>query len=342
MPLVTAPLSLIWGAVAVTRAWLYDHGVLASQGFGVPVICVGNLAVGGTGKTPHVEYLLRLLHRNGYSVAMLSRGYGRHTKGYILADAARHGAADIGDEPYQILHNCPFATVAVCEKRVYGIAQLLKLSTPPDVIVLDDAYQHRQVRAGLNILLTCANRLYTHDHLLPWGRLREPACAARRAQLIVVTKCAENERPPLGVAQGQRLFYSQVRYGVLQRLDGSNVEPEDLASKRVLLVAGIANPAPLKQYLAQMGAEVTLAEFRDHHTFTLADAKWLSRLWHTNNCQLAVTTQKDVERLRQIAHSLPQPLVGSLLVQPIVVDIEPARTDDKLFNQTILDYVRAN
>ena len=273
---------------------------------------------------------------------MLSRGYGRHTKGYILADAARHGAADIGDEPYQILHNCPFATVAVCEKRVYGIAQLLKLSTPPDVIVLDDAYQHRQVRAGLNILLTCANRLYTNDHLLPWGRLREPACAARRAQLIVVTKCAENERPPLGVAQGQRLFYSQVRYGVLQRLDGSNVEPDDLASKRVLLVAGIANPAPLKQYLAQMGAEVTLAEFRDHHTFTPADAKWLSRLWHTNNCQLAVTTQKDVERLRQIAHGLPQPLVGSLLVQPIVVDIEPARTDDKLFNQTILDYVRAN
>ena len=180
----------------MTRAWLYDHGVLASQGFGVPVICVGNLAVGGTGKTPHVEYLLRLLHHNGYSVAMLSRGYGRHTKGYILADAARHGAADIGDEPYQILHNCPFATVAVCEKRVYGIAQLLKLSTPPDVIVLDDAYQHRQVRAGLNILLTCANRLYTHDHLLPWGRLREPARAARRAQLIVVTKCAENERPP--------------------------------------------------------------------------------------------------------------------------------------------------
>lgn len=328
--------------MAVTRAWLYDKGVLKSQRYEVPVICVGNLAVGGTGKTPHVEYLLRLLHNNGYRVAMLSRGYGRRTKGYILADAARHTAADIGDEPYQILHNCPFATVAVCERRVYGIDQLLKLSTPPDVIVLDDAYQHRQVRAGLNILLTCANRLYTHDHLLPWGRLREPAHAARRAQLVVVTKCAENERPPLPVAEGQRLFYSQVCYGVLQRLDGSAVEPEGLGAKRVLLVAGIANPAPLKQYLAQMGAEVTLAEFRDHHAFTPTDAKWLARLWHTNSCQLAVTTQKDVERLRQIAHSLPQPLVDNLLVQPIVVNVEAARTDDKSFNQTILDYVRTN
>ena len=164
----TAPLSLLWGLVVFVRNQLFDYGLLKSQSFGVPLICVGNIAVGGTGKTPHVEYLLHLLHEQGYRVAMLSRGYGRRTRGYLLANL-QHTAADIGDEPFQISRNCPFAQVAVAEKRVIGIRQLMALPNPPQVIVLDDAFQHRYVRAGLNILLTDAHRLYTTDHLLPWA-----------------------------------------------------------------------------------------------------------------------------------------------------------------------------
>ena len=168
------PLSLLWAMVAWLRGKLFDWGVLPSRSFPLPVICVGNLAVGGTGKTPHVEHLLRLLHAEGYRVAMLSRGYGRRTKGFRLARPG-HTAAHIGDEPLQMMRNCPFATIAVCESRVEGMRRLLELPDAPQVVVLDDAYQHRYVRAGLNILLTEASRLYTTDHLLPWGRLREPA-----------------------------------------------------------------------------------------------------------------------------------------------------------------------
>lgn len=342
---IAAPLSIIWAVVVKVRAWLFDVGVFKQTSFPIPIICVGNLSVGGTGKTPHVEYLLRLLHAEGYHVAMLSRGYGRKTKGFLLGNA-QTTAAEMGDEPYQVSQNCPYATVAVCEKRVVGVERILQLRPETDVIVLDDAYQHRYVKAGLNVLLTDSHRLYTHDHLLPWGRLREPSSASRRAQVVVVTKCQRNERPVLPIAADQRLYYSQIVYADLERV-GRNAEQicstNACKSQRVLLIAAIANPAPLREWLLSQGAsEVVLAEFRDHHAFDKGDAQHIQQLWTDNQCQIAVTTQKDIERLGAIKHLLPQSLQDNLFVQPITVKVDAAQNNQISFNQTILQYVRTN
>lgn len=342
MTLLLAPLSFLWWLVAVLRGKLFDWGLLPSRCFDIPVICVGNLAVGGTGKTPHVEYLLRLLHAHGYKVAMLSRGYGRKSKGYVLAGSG-HTASEIGDEPYQMLHNCPFATVAVCERRVEGISSLLGLPHPPDVIVLDDAYQHRYVRAGYNILLTDAHCLYTHDHLLPWGRLREPAGAARRAQAVIVTKCGPGERPPLPVSNGQRLFYSHIIYGVPYGLQSGMPEPS-FSGRQVLVIAGIANPAPLAAHLRSSGAAgVRLREFRDHHVFTAADAQCINRDFRALPAgAVACTTQKDAPRLQAIWEFLYKGLKERLYVLPIEVEVNTDRAKQISFNQTILSYVNSH
>ena len=351
--LVLAPLSWIWGVVAAVRGWMFHVGWLRSQSFDLPLICVGNLAVGGTGKTPHVEYILRLLHEQGYHVAMLSRGYGRQTKGYVIG-TPRTTTAELGDEPYQVMQNCPFARVAVCEKRVVGVERLLRDVPDTDVVVLDDAYQHRYIRAGLNILLTDSHRLYTHDHLLPWGRLREAPSAAQRAQIVVVTKCEADEHPTLEVLPSQRLYYSQISYGPLLPAwaKGKHVKPVDISSRKktsiqgstdgVLLIAGIADPSPLKAELERQGVHVRTIEFRDHHNFTPTDAQRIAKEWQEGDCTWAVTTQKDEERLRTIAHLLPPDLKDRLLVQPITVSVEPANEEEISFNQSILQYVRAN
>ena len=342
--ILTIPLAAVWYLVARLRDWLFDKGWLKSHTFPLPIICVGNLAVGGTGKTPHVEYLLRLLHQEGYRVAMLSRGYGRKTKGYILADPMHHTATDIGDEPFQMMHNCPFATIAVCEKRVVGIQRLLKLQPAIDVIVLDDAFQHRYVKAGYNLLLTDAHRLYTHDHLLPWGRLREPSCAAHRAQAIIVTKCESNQRPTIDIADNQQLFYSRIVYGELLTPDMQAMPHLSLEGQRILLIAGIANPTPLVQYLEGKGAAVEVVAFADHHAFTTKDVARINRLWQEKQCNLALTTQKDMTRLLPWLSHFDEPLASNLLVQPITVRIASATdTNNKeSFNQTILQYVRTN
>lgn len=358
----TAPLSLLWGLVVFVRNQLFDYGLLKSQSFGVPLICVGNIAVGGTGKTPHVEYLLHLLHEQGYRVAMLSRGYGRRTRGYLLANP-QHTAADIGDEPFQISRNCPFAQVAVAEKRVIGIRQLMALPNPPQVIVLDDAFQHRYVRAGLNILLTDAHRLYTTDHLLPWGRLREPASSARRAQVVVVTKCVGSERPALPVEEGQHLFYSHIQYAAPQPFDAHSTvltsnnapdaapEPCSYAGRSVLLIAGIANPLPLVNYISDSGAQnVTTLSFADHHAFTVKDALRINQAWQKlldgmlpdARPALAVTTQKDATRLQTLIPHLAPTLRRALCVQPITVEISENAQYSPTFNQIIIHYVSQN
>ena len=342
--ILTIPLATVWYVVARLRGWLFDKGWIKSYSFSIPIICVGNLAVGGTGKTPHVEYLLRLLHQEGYRVAMLSRGYGRKTKGYILANPMQHTAADIGDEPFQMMHNCPFATIAVCEKRVIGIQKLLKLQPTIDVIVLDDAFQHRYVKAGYNILLTDAHRLYTHDHLLPWGRLREPAQAAKRAQAIVVTKCEQGIQPKLAVADQQQLFYSHIVYGQLLTPDMQPIPGFSLKGQRILLIVGIANPTPLVNYLKGEGAAVEVIAFADHHAFTTKDIANINLRWQQKQCTLALTTQKDMTRLLPMLPHLNEHLTNNLMVQPITVDIVTGTSlqHKTSFNQTILQYVRTN
>ncbi len=360
-----APLSLVWGLVAWGRGKLFDRGLLPSRCFDVPVICVGNLAVGGTGKTPHVEHILRLLHDRGRRVAMLSRGYGRRSKGFVLC---RPGvtAEMIGDEPWQISRNCPWAVVAVCERRVEGIERLLALPEPPEVIVLDDAYQHRYVRAGLNVLLTEASRLYTHDHLLPWGRLREPASAARRADVVVVTKCRdEADRPSLPLRPGQRLYYSRIAYGrpypladvsrramaagaalpVPGEAEGHEDASQTFRPQAVLVIAGIAHPWPLVDHLRACGAaEVELCAFPDHHAFCPRDLRRMEEAWDRLHRTarpeaIALTTQKDAARLAPLLSQLSPDLQRNLYVIPITVAIEPAAGETQSFNQTILSYV---
>lgn len=342
-----APLAGLFGAVVKFRGKLFDWDVLPVRSYLLPVIGVGNLAVGGTGKTPFVEHILRLLHEQGWQVAMLSRGYGRHSRGFVMATPAST-AEDIGDEPFQVKQNCPFATVAVCANRAEGINRLLTAAPCVDVIVLDDAFQHRYVKAGFNILLTDAHRLYIHDRLLPWGRLREPASSAGRARAVVVTKCGPGERPPLDVEPWQSLFYSRIVYasplpqGACAKLWQGKDGESPFDGQKVLVIAAIANPQPLVKHLQASGAEVTLAEFRDHHDFTARDARRLADLWQQMPGQWAVTTQKDIERLRKIFPLLPSPLTERLWVQPITVDVVPGNEHTSNFNQIIIDYVRAN
>ena len=350
LSLFTAPLSLIWYAVAVCRSKLFDWGILPSERFDVPTICVGNLAVGGTGKTPHVEYILNILHEQGYRVAMLSRGYGRKTKGYILSDGTQT-AAEIGDEPFQIQQNCPYATVAVCEKRVVGIRQLLALTPRPEVIVLDDAYQHRYVQSGFNVLLTDAARLYTHDHLLPWGRLREPASAAHRANLVVVTKCKSGQRPILPILPEQTLYYSSIKYAKNYPIDVAQpLVSVSYDGRAILLIVGIANPAPLQTFLQEQGAVlVRVVSFADHHAFTAADYDRIHHEWQhllalcpTSVSALAVTTQKDASRFVNHLQFFQTDFKSKLYVQPISVSLTNAEAESNTFQNKILNYVSKN
>lgn len=334
--------------VAMVRNLCFDRGWLPSRHFNLPVISVGNLSVGGTGKTPHVEGILSHLCEAGFRVAVLSRGYGRRTKGFLLVTPETGQTSyEVGDEPYQIKRAFPEVIVAVCERRVVGIERLLSLPHPPEVIILDDAYQHRYVTPSLSILLTEAYNLYTRDHLLPWGRLREPAYGARRADLIVVTKCRGQERPRLPVGEFQTLYYSHIVYGVPYLASDAAQRLTSLAGHSILLVTGIANPRPLADHLQQSGASsVRSLRFPDHHYFTPRDVEAICRAWsevvsHDPEAVL-ITTAKDVVRLEAVADRLPSHMMHRLYVQPIVVSVDPADKTDPPFFKYIVDYVTAN
>lgn len=355
LTLLTWPLSCLFGAAVYLRNKCFDVGILSERGFSLPVIGVGNLAVGGTGKSPHVEHILRILEKGGFHVAMLSRGYGRKTKGFVLATPG-HTAQEIGDEPLQILLNCPFATVAVCENRVRGIERLLSLKPELEVIVLDDAFQHRYVRAGLNLLLTCASSLYTRDRLLPWGRLREPASAAKRADALVVTKCSGRfaEKAEMGrglgsssslpLREGQRLFFSKIVYrSPYKFLSSEPLQADIYEGKEVVLFSGIANPAPLISWIEGFHPRsLQTLLLGDHHVFTPGDFRKLSLLLEGLAHPLIVTTEKDAARLLGGKYLLPENLREPLLVQPIAVEVEPETSQLESFSQYILQYVATN
>ena len=339
------PFAWLYGLVVMGRNLLFDAGVLRSRRFPLPVIAVGNLAVGGTGKTPHTEYLLRLL--SDFRVAMLSRGYGRRTVGFALAtDSSR--ASDIGDEPAQMHRKFPEVLVAVDENRREGIEILMREQNHPiEVIVLDDAFQHRYVRAGMNLLLTDYHRRFTHDFLMPVGRLREPASGKKRADIIIVTKCPENLsadeaariRKEMTLQAGQKMFFTTFGYGEAYPLfpQAVPVAEQCLAGKSVLLVTGIAKPAPLRRYLEQTAASVTELAFPDHHNFTTIDLRRMSdALASLPHDAVVVTTEKDAERLVEMS-GLDNRLRRCLLVQPITVRFLFGQQEE--FNQNILDYV---
>lgn len=344
------PLSWLYGAGVTLRNTLFDMGVLSSQHYDIPIIDVGNLTVGGTGKTPHTEFLLHLLIPQ-YRVAVLSRGYRRKTRGYVLA-TAESTVEDIGDEPWQMRQKFPNAYVAVDSNRRRGIERLChdKATCDVEVILLDDAYQHRYVQPGLNILLMDYHRLVTDDLLLPAGRLREPKEGMARANIIVVTKCPLRMTPmDYGVVHRtleprpyQQLFFSTFRYGPMQKLFGkgqrllSDIQP----CESVVLLTAIARPQQMLQDLQQYTSHITPLAFPDHHYFTPTDVSRINRtLAAMPSPRLIITTEKDATRLHSLQGLSPE-VREAMYVLPVEVSI--MRNEESIFNKKIIGYVRKN
>ena len=329
MNYLLAPISWIYGFVVWLRNLLYDDHILHSTQVSIPTICVGNLAVGGTGKTPMSEYLISLLSSD-YKVALLSRGYGRKTKGFRIANE-HDTALTIGDEPMQIHQRFPDIPVAVCADRVKGVKRLQQLFPDLQCVILDDAYQHRSLTCGFYILLTPFDRLYSNDHMLPWGRLRDLPNQSHRANVVVVTKCPPNMQPierrivsnSLKLATYQQLFYSSIGYAQLA-LSGTP-----------LLVTGIANPTPMYEYLCQQFPDTELMAYADHHAFSRRDIQQI--LEKAERYAHVVTTEKDYMRMQQT------PLVEALGDKLRVLTIQTNLGVDKEgFDRAVLLYVREN
>jgi len=282
---------------------LYDAQLLKSTKFSTPTIVVGNLSVGGTGKTPQIEYLIRLL-QNNYKVAVLSRGYKRKTKGFLIAKEGETSES-IGDEPFQYYQKFPSIIVSVDGNRTRGIQQLEQLDNPPDIILLDDAFQHRKVIGGLNILLTTYNDLYIDDCMLPTGNLREHKSGAKRASIIIVTKCpSELSKKKQGVIanklelkSNQILFFTSISYDM--ELKGtSKIDLLKLKNEELLLVTGIANPIPLTTFLKSKGIQFKHLKFPDHYHFKKQDISAINKEAKLLiNKKIVLTTEKDYVRI---------------------------------------------
>ncbi len=326
----------MWYAVGVAiRNLLFDWGVKRSVSPSVPTVGIGNLRMGGTGKTPHTEYLIRLLA--GRRVALLSRGYGRETKGFVLAD--EHSTdTQIGDEPLMMARKFPHLTVAVCEDRVEGIERLSQLAPNPDVVLLDDVYQHRSIKPSLNILLTEYGDPYFNAHILPFGNLRESRRGRNRSDAVIVTKCPHSLdddeqrqiRSKLKINSKQKLFFSHIVYGAPISLYGDAPYAE---CDEVVLVTGIANPAPLVIYMEKK-FKVHHIRFADHHSFTSADYRRIKDVFNTVESlhKCVITTEKDAARL---LNDGARELLGSLPLFYIPIEIEIQNKSD--FEKVIID-----
>ena len=305
------PFALIYGTVAAVRRWLYRIGLLEAYQAPIPTIGVGNLSVGGTGKTPHVEYLIRLLS-NQYKIATLSRGYKRKTKGFVLAndiDPQQLSAEIIGDEPLQFYTKFPHIKVAVDEKRKDGIQQLLQRFPFPDLqyIILDDCYQHLQVKPNLNILITEYQNPYAKDYPLPAGRLREFRSAARYADMVMVSKCpadmTEAQRSEMAqllkLQDYQQLYFTSMRYGELTALNECGKQHQISPQTEVVLLTAIAHPEPMEKYLSEKFKIIHHYRFADHHYFSAEEIAEIQKTYFSekNRNRILVTTEKDSMRL---------------------------------------------
>lgn len=318
------PFSIIYGGVTALRNLLFNKGWLKSKAYNFPVICVGNLSTGGTGKSPMIEFLISFLKDN-HNIAVLSRGYKRKTTGYHEVFETSI-VEEVGDEPLQFKKKYPEITVAVCEDRQTGIE---KLTAKADVILLDDAFQHRKVKASLNILLTSFDDLYIDDCVLPAGNLREPRFGAKRANIIVVTKCPENIeksdieeiKRKLKPTDTQEIYFSKIGYSS----EIKNIEvihPLDyLKDKKFLLVTGIANPKPLVGFLENKGLNFQIKEFPDHHNFTVSEFEALKKE------KLILTTEKDFMRLQSISDAVE---IYYLPIKTVIIDDAEANFREKI------------
>ncbi|MFC4261505.1 tetraacyldisaccharide 4'-kinase [Ferruginibacter yonginensis] len=335
------PFSLIYGGIIIVRNYLFDKKIFKSASFNFPLICVGNLAVGGTGKTPMAEYLISVLKKN-YQVATLSRGYKRKTKGYTLANE-RTTALEIGDEPMQFHEKFADISVAVGEERLVAIPLILQDKPFTDVIILDDAFQHRSVKAGLNILLTEYKNLYSRDLMMPAGDLRDVKLSSKRADIIVVTKC----KPDLTIAEKdaiekelkmlphQKIFFTEIVYG----------DPYHLFSKQtvgistnsdVLLITGIANPKPMKEFITGLVHSYDMIKYADHHIFTSTDLKDIKKHFQkiVSTNKMIITTEKDGVRLKKFEKELADLPIYSLPIQQQFLFNEAP-----VFNEMVINFI---
>ena len=293
------PLAVLYGIITSIRNFLFDKGILKSTSFDIPIIAVGNLSVGGTGKTPQIEYLIRLLS-NKYQVATLSRGYKRQSEGFVLADENAN-AVILGDEPFQFFQKFKNIQVAVDANRTNGIQQLLSQSKKPEIILLDDAFQHRKVKAGFYILLTSYGDLYADDWMLPTGNLRESRSGAKRANIVIVTKCPanlerleqENIRRKLKLEASQELYFTYIDYDDCIYSQTGKIAVEGIKNEQKLLLAGIAKPAPFFKFLKSNNDECLT--FPDHHHFTETDITTIANKAKEHKI---ITTEKDYVRLK--------------------------------------------
>lgn len=345
MRILLLPISFFYHIALAIRHQLYDWKLLRSHRFEMPLICIGNLNLGGTGKTPHTEHLVELL-RDTYRVATLSRGYGRASKGFRMADGAC-SYQDIGDEPVQYHTKYPEITVAVDEDRVEGVQRLMALPTPPEVILLDDAFQHRHIEAGLNILLTEYGHLYTDDHLVPAGSLRDLKKASQRADIIVVSKSPKDLDDEakasiirqLQPMEHQTVFFSYLEYATPRPLNEAGERHSFSSDDSVLLFSGIANPQPLVEELQGRFANVDTLRFPDHHSYSETDVqailRRLDRMEGKN--KIIITTEKDEARLRNSPY-LCQFETVPLFAAPVSIRFE----EEEKYHEEILSYVRKN
>jgi tetraacyldisaccharide 4'-kinase len=320
--------------------------MLKSVGFELPVISVGNLSAGGTGKTPHVEYLMRLLQKQ-FKIAVISRGYLRKTKGYVLADN-ESTVAMVGDEPMQYIKKFKNVLVAVDEDRCHGIKKLAAEHAGIQAVILDDAYQHRYVKPGLSILLTDFHSLYSNDYLLPFGRLREPVKGAKRADIIIVTKTDPVFSPlskravleKIKPLPHQKIFFSFITYGLPVPLF-PELPPLRLNQiNTVILFAGIANPYPLEQYLKRLCSELVVIHYKDHHQFTKEDIDAVKTTYNNQftKRKVLITTEKDAMRLLEPSLLL---LFKGIPVYYLPIEVSFHFREKEKFDKLITDFVRS-
>ncbi|REG90807.1 tetraacyldisaccharide 4'-kinase [Flavobacterium aquicola] len=325
------PFAVLYGFITGIRNFLFDRGILKSYSFDLPVIAVGNLSVGGTGKTPQIEYLIRLLG-NQYKLATLSRGYKRQSKGFVLA-TENSDALELGDEPYQFYQKFTNIQVAVDADRKNGIEKLLSAASKPDIILLDDAFQHRKVKAGLYIMLTSYGDLYCNDFILPAGNLRESRSGVKRANIVIVTKCppdlsleAQNAiKSKLNLSLNQSLFFTFIEYDEIVYSDKKTIKADEVKVMEKLLLAGIAKPESFFAYLKHGNDECMT--FPDHHHFSESE---LQEIKEKAMGKIIVTTEKDYVRLKGSI------LSGQLYYLPIKSSF---LSDSDSFDKNILNYV---
>lgn len=323
----------MYAIVTELRNLLFRLNVLKSEQFEVPVISIGNLNVGGTGKTPHVIYIANLLQENNLKFAILSRGYGRKSNGFKWVEA-NSIAENVGDEPLEFKIQFPNSVVAVCEKRVIGVHKILT-EQKVDVILLDDAFQHQYIKPSLNILLTAFDKPYFNDFILPIGNLRELRKNNNRADIVIATKCPENlnKDKQLNFAKhidNQNIYFSSINYSKLNHIFNQNpITLKELDEKRIVLITGIANPTPLLDFLNQRGKVIKHIKFNDHHNYSKAD---INDILTQKNYDLIITTNKDAVKLDKWNEIKTLPLYSIQISAKII------EQSDR-FNKAIIDHI---